>query len=117
MAEEAKAPTAGPKMSVSGPVGSRNAGEEFIRVDMTTHTGSPFINRKTGFIPIVAGTFPEALEQIKSGKVKIQFGSQTRNGVYNVSLVNPETVLEMDAGVAAGSTDVTNAAGTLVHQA
>lgn len=106
-----------PKTVLSGPIGSRNVGEEFIRVDQTTDSDSPFITRKTGFVPIKAGTYEAALKMIQEGKVKLQFGSQTRNGVFNISLVNPLSEATLEAGVASNAQPAAAGAPVLQHTA
>lgn len=79
----------------SEPISSRNAGEVFIRVDMV---GVPdefgFLNRKTGFLPVAEDKFDTALKAILEGKRVVKFGSQTKNGNYNLNLTSPDAVIE-----------------------
>lgn len=83
-------------MTFSGtPIPSRNAGEVFIRVDEVGATDEfGFLNRKTGFLPVAEDKFDTALKAIQEGKRVVKFGSQTKNGNYNLNLVNPDAVIE-----------------------
>lgn len=94
-----------PVMSLTGGIQSRNIGEEFIRVDVLDKPGEyGEINRKTGFLPVAEGQSAKLIKAIAEGKRSVKLGSQTKNGVFNIALIDPSMQgVEVPAGAAASA--------------
>lgn len=77
------------KLELKGGIPSGNRGEEFVRVDFTRPGKFGMIDRRTGFIPVAEGHSAELIKAVQEKQLLIKLGSKTRNGVYNITTIDP----------------------------